>query len=119
MKIKKKNVFDSIKEQIKEKQILKENRAHQFNQIDWQKKSMPELARLVNTIFISEKKQTLNENILIEKISFSGYNTVRPVKDDLERLIKVSSGWLTRVGVVFIRRKRMMDINIVCENMQI
>jgi hypothetical protein len=111
------NVIDSILKKIKEKERKKKNRSDQFNKIDWQKKSMPKLARMINTIFICEKKSTLHENFLIEKVEYSGFRTVRKVENDIDRLIKMSSGWLRKTGKGWIRRNIMMDINIVCDSL--
>ena len=38
---------------------------------------MTKLARIINIILICEKKSTLHENILIGKVEYSVYRTVR------------------------------------------
>ena len=109
------SVNQSIMRKIKEKERRKKHREIQFNRVDWQKKSMPELARIINTIFISEQKSVLHKNLLIEKIKNSHYQTVRSIEQDLSRLKQLSNGWLKQTRG-WIRRNNMMDINIVCDS---
>jgi hypothetical protein len=61
--------------------------------IDWQLLRLERLARLVNKIFLSEKKTALKLEFLEEKLIHSDYSCSN-IESDLERLIKNSNGWL-------------------------
>ena len=54
----KKSIIQSLVYKIREKERNNKRRSEQFNKIDWQIKSMPELARLVNSIYMSNQKST-------------------------------------------------------------
>ena len=84
-------------------------------QIDFQKNSMPELARIVNSIYIGEKRLTLQKSTLVEHIKYSRYSTIRKIEDDLNRLISLSDGWLKVMYKDWVRKNRMIDINTLCE----
>ena len=76
---------------------------------------MPELARIVNSIYIGEKRLTLQKSTLVEHIKYSGYSTIRTIEDDLNRLISLSDGWLKVMYKDWVRKNRMIDINTLCE----
>ena len=64
-----------------------------FNQIDWQKKRLPELARFVNSIYTSHKVNTMKKEKLIANVRFVGYRSIN-IESDVDRLIKTSNNWL-------------------------
>ena len=68
--------------------MKKKKRENKMKHIDWQLLRLERLARLVNKIFLSEKKTALKLEFLEEKLIHSD------IKSDLERLIKNSNGWL-------------------------
>lgn len=103
----------TLLEKIKRKQAIKENRERQFKKIDWQKKDMPELARLVNTIFISERRNALTKLKLLEKIDYCGYHSGRPITDDLKRLMSLCPNFLSEPLPGFVRRDALADINMI------
>ena len=76
---------------------------------------MPELARIVNSIYMSDCKSTLHKEYLVDKIKYLNYQTVRRVEEDLVRLINMSNGWLSEFKKGWIRKNRMIDINNICE----
>ena len=76
---------------------------------------MPELARIVNSIYIAEKRLTLQKSTLVEHIKDSGYSTIRKIEDDLNRLISLSDGWLKVMYKDWVRKNRMIDIHTLCE----
>ena len=55
---------------------------------------MPELSRIGNYFYMSDRKSTLHKEYLVDKIKYFSYQTVQKVNDDLMRLIKISNGWL-------------------------
>ena len=110
-----KSIIQSLVYKIREKERNNERRYEQFNKIDWQIKSMPELARLVNSIYMSNHKSTLHKKYLIDKIECMNYKTVRKIEDDLTRLIEISNGWLREYNKGWIRRNQTIDINNFCE----
>ena len=101
--------FSKIKEKIRKKSYKKQRRQHKFNKVDWQKKRLPQLARAVNSVFISESKSTLNIYQLLEKTNYESVDK----KGDLERLIQESNEWL-KVQKGWVRRKSSRDINDIC-----
>lgn len=111
----KKSIIQSLVYKIREKERNNKRRSEQFNKIDWQIKSMPELARLVNSIYMSNHKSTLHKKYLIDKIECMNYKTVRKIEDDLTRLIEISNGWLREYNKGWIRRNQTIDINNFCE----
>ena len=78
---------------------------------------MPELARIVNSIFIAERKQTLSILRVEEKVKFIGFRSVRELKTDIKRLVQISSGWLTEIKPGWLRRDELKCINTVCDSM--
>ena len=76
---------------------------------------MPELARIVNSIYIAEKRLTLQKSTLVEHIKDSGYSTIRKIEDDLNRLISLSNSWLKVMYKDWVRKNRMIDIHTLCE----
>ena len=111
----KKSIIQSLVYKIREKERNNKRRSEQFNKLDWQIKSMPELARLVNSIYMSNHKSTLHKKYLIDKIECMNYKTVRKIEDDLTRLIEISNGWLREYNKGWIRRNQTIDINNFCE----
>lgn len=65
-----KSQFSKIREKIRKKSRRKQIRQQKFNNIDWQKKRLPALARAVNTVFTLEKKSTLHLHQLLEKTNY-------------------------------------------------
>ena len=112
-----KNISISLLKMVKQKNKLKRIREKKFKQIDFQKNSMPELARIVNSIYIGEKRLTLQKSTLVEHIKDSGYSTIRKIEDDLNRLISLSDGWLKVMYKDWVRKNRMIDINTLCESL--
>ena len=112
-----KNISTSLLKMVKQKIKLKRIREKKFKQIDFQKNSMPELARIVNSIYIGEKRLTLQKSTLVEYIKNSGYSTIRKIEDDLNRLISLSDGWLKVMYKDWVRKNRMIDINTLCESL--
>ena len=110
-----KNISTSLLKMVKQKIKLKRIREKKFKQIDFQKNSMPELARIVNSIYIGEKRLTLQKSTLVEHIKYSRYSTIRKIEDDLNRLISLSDGWLKVMYKDWVRKNRMIDINTLCE----
>ena len=58
-----KSIIQSLLYKIREKERNNIRRSEQFNKIDWQIKRIPEIARLVNSIYMSNHKSTLHKNI--------------------------------------------------------
>ena len=48
--------MEEIKHEIKIKGVKKKMREDNFKKVDWQMKMMPNLARALNGVFVSEKK---------------------------------------------------------------
>ena len=94
---------------------LNKARVENFEKIDWQKKSMPSLAWITNSIFTGDKVNSMSKWKIIEKIEHSGYSTTRQIEDDLSRLIVLSNGWLKVKKTSWIKRDRNIDINNVCK----
>ena len=82
-----------------------------MKQIDWQLLRLDRLARLVNKIFLSEKKTALKLEFLEEKLRDSDYSS-STIRGDLERLIKNSNGWL-KTWKGWIKKNSSMDVTNV------
>ena len=81
-----------------------------FKIVDWQMKRLPTLARALNGVFVSEKKQVIKLESLLNKLNYSDR-----LESDIQRLIEFSNGWLSNHrGWV---RKKQEDINNVCKQL--
>ena len=109
---KKKMTFPEIIEKVESRSKIVKERQAKFDQIDWQAKRIPELARLVNRIFISQEKSILMYEALKEKIKHVRGSS--KVECDLNLLIEKSNGWL-KIFVEWIKRDTSMEINNVCD----
>lgn len=112
-----KNSFENILKVIRKRSRKKKERENKFNKIDWQGKSIPKMARMVNNAFMSEQKIALSKDKLIEKIKYMGYSSEN-MESDLDRLLRASNGWL-REWKGWIRRNSQMDVNNICNELLI
>ena len=103
--------FERLKNIIEIKSMKKKKRESKMKNIDWQLLRLERLARLVNKIFLSEKKTALRLEFLEEKLIHSEYSCTT-VKSDLERLIKNSNGWL-KIWKGWIKKNSSMDVTNV------
>ena len=90
--------------------ILKERKA-KFDQIDWQAQRLPEVARLVNRLFISQEKSVIRYEALTEKMKYVRGSS--KVESDLNLLIERTNGWLKTFGG-WVKRDTSMEINEIC-----
>ena len=100
--------FSILLKKVKKKSDKKAKREKKFRKIDWQLKRLPQLARAINNVFISEKKSSIKFKALAEKVG----NGSKTAVQDLERLIKLSNGWLLKFRG-WVKRKAKTDINDV------
>ena len=87
--------FEQIRTKIKRKNEKTLKRQQRFENIDWQYNRLSDLARLVNNIFASEKKKTLNFDTLVDKLVFVKKMNNDTVASDIIKLINESKGWLS------------------------
>lgn len=106
-------VPQTLLERVRRRQAKWEHREKQIQAIDWQKKSLPELARLVNSVFISERRNVLLNAKLLEKIESCGYHSTRPIQADLSRLIDLAPQFLSTPLNGLVKRNVNTDINVV------
>ena len=106
-----KMTFPEMLERVKKKEEKKKKREANFNKINWQAQRLPGFARLVNRIFVTEKKSVLRIEQLLAKLKFA---QVGNAISDLNCLIKKSHGWLENV-MGCIRRDSSLDINKICD----
>ena len=99
--------FERLKNLIEIKRIKKERKEKKLAQIDWQAQRLDKLARLVNKIFVSEKKTALRVEFLEERLKNCDYS-ISTVKSDLERLIRNSNGWL-KVWKGWVKKNSSID----------
>ena len=102
--------MDKIKHNIKIKGNKKKMREDNFKKVDWQMKRLPSLARALNGIFVSEKKQVIKLETLLNKLNYSDR-----LESDIQRLIESSNGWLSNQRRWV--RKKQEDINNVCKQL--
>ena len=105
--------YEDILNNVRRREKQKNIRAKKFNQIDWQKKRLPELARFVNSIYTSHKVNTMKKEKLIANVRFVGYRSIN-IESDVDRLIKTSNNWLCEFRG-WIKKKPFIDINDICK----
>ena len=93
--------------------IVKERKA-KFDQIDWQAQRLPEVARLVNRLFISQEKSVIRYEALTEKMKYVRGSS--KVESDLNLLIERTNGWLKTFGG-WVKRDTSMEINEICNKL--
>ena len=103
--------FELLKLKIERKNSKKKKRELKFKQIDWQFKRLSKLTNLVHKIFISETKNALKFDFLLEKIERCDYSCIS-IDSDLRRLIKDSNGWL-RTWRGWVKKNSSIDVNDV------
>ena len=103
----------TLLQRVRRRQAEKAHRETVFNSHDWQLKALPELARVCNGIFVSERRRVIQMPKLLEKISQAGFSSLRPLKSDLQRLINVAPDFLSIPISGFVRREEE-DVNKVC-----
>lgn len=86
-------------------------------------KMLPELARIINSIFVTEKKSVLPLRPLIEKIQYShrGIMSASSVEEHIKLLRSVYPEWLdilTRGGIDYVKVDRKIDSNIVYQKLE-
>ena len=108
----------TLLDRVRRRQAEKAHRANVFNSVDWQLQTLPELARICNCIFVSERKRVMQLPKLLEKIGEAGFTSVRPVSSDLERLISETDDFLSIPIPGFVRRNSEVDINKVCSDLK-
>ena len=99
-----KNFFENLLKRVNKKAERKARRQEKFGRVDWQKGRLSQLARTVNSVYRSEKKNCLKFETLLSKIS-DGKNQ----REDLERLIEESNGWLENYRD-WVKRKTLIAI---------
>lgn len=86
-------------------------------------KLLPELARIINSIFVTEKKSVIALRPLIEKIQYShrGIMSASVVEEHIKLLRKVYPEWLdilSRGGIDYVKVDRKIDSNIVYQKLE-
>ncbi|XP_046652810.1 DNA replication factor Cdt1-like isoform X2 [Daphnia pulicaria] len=86
-------------------------------------KLLPELARIINSIFVTEKKSVIALRPLIEKIQYShrGIMSTSAVEEHIKLLRKVYPEWLdilSRGGIDYVKVDRKIDSNIVYQKLE-
>ena len=76
--------------------------------IDWQKMRLPELARAINQIFVSENRNVIQLGQITSKLQSSS-----KLESDIQRLIDSSQGWLQNIRGWIKRRPE--NINFICD----
>ena len=90
--------YEQIRTKIQRKNEKKLKRQHRIDSIDWQYQRLSDLSRLINNIYISEKKKALRFNILVDRLVFIKEANHETITSDLHRLINSSNGWLTIIN---------------------
>lgn len=86
-------------------------------------KLLPELARIINSILVTEKKSVLPLRQMIEKIQYSyrGIMSASSVEEHIRLLHTVYPQWLeilNRGNVDYVKVDRKIDSNIVYQKME-
>ena len=105
------STFEKLKYSIQKKSMKKNRRALKIKQIDWQLQRLGGLTTLINKVFVAEKKTALKMDFLMEKLRLSDYSC-DTIKNDIERLIKNSNGWL-KFWKGWIKKNSAMNVSNV------
>ena len=86
-------------------------------------KLLPELARIINSVFVTEKKSVLPLRPLIERIQYShrGILSSSAVEEHIKLLQSVYPEWLTilsRNAIDYVKVDRKIDSNIVYQKLE-
>ncbi|GAB6026855.1 replication licensing factor Cdt1 [Chamberlinius hualienensis] len=80
---------------------------------------LPQIARIVKTLFVGERKSSLRAHFVYEKIraSYIGSITDQTMKEDLEMISKLAPDWLSFIklsnGDTYYKLRREMDLNAI------
>ena len=75
---------------------------------NWQMDRLPKLARIINKIFVSQQKNLIKTEDLLERISNSEYRSMNIVAD-LNKLVETTDGWLTKIDGLLKRKPEDMN----------
>ena len=103
-----KTKYEEIENKIKKRMTKKLNREEKMKNIDWQKMRLPELARAINQIFVSENRNVIQLGQITSKLQSSS-----KLESDIQRLIDSSQGWLQNIRGWIKRRPE--NINFICD----
>lgn len=86
-------------------------------------KALPELARIINSVFVTEKKSVLQLRPLVERIQYShrGIMSASSIEEHVKLLRTVYPEWLdvlSRGGVDYVKIDRKIDSNIVYQKLE-
>lgn len=102
--------YEEIEHKIKKRMAKKNKRDEKMNNIDWQRKRLPDVARALHNVYVTENKRVIELEKLVERLE-PRYK----LRSDIQRLIDGSDGWLKNFrGWI---RKRPDDINLVCKKL--
>ena len=75
---------------------------------NWQMDRLPKLARIINKIFVSQQKNLIKTEDLLERISNSEYRSMNIVAD-LNKLVETTDGWLAKIDGLLKRKPEDMN----------
>jgi len=86
-------------------------------------KLLPELARIINSVYITEKKSVMPLRPLIERIQYSHRGTISAssVEEHVKLLSEIYPEWLTilnRASIDYVKLDRKIDSNIVYQKLE-
>jgi len=86
-------------------------------------KLLPELARIINSVYVTEKKSVMPLRPLVERVQYShrGSISAPSVEEHIKLLSNVYPEWLTilnRASVDYVKLDRKIDSNIVYQKLE-
>lgn len=86
-------------------------------------KFLPELARIINSVFVTEKKSVLPLKSLLERIQYShkGIMSVSSIEEHVKLLRSVHPHWLeilNRGAVDYVKVDRKIECNVVYRKLE-
>lgn len=86
-------------------------------------KMLPELARIINSVFVTEKKSVLPLKSLVERVQYShkGGMSASSIEEHLKLIRTVYPEWMeimSRGGIDYLKIDRKLDSNIVYQKLE-
>lgn len=86
-------------------------------------KMLPEIARIINSVFVTEKKAVLPLKSLVERVQYSHNSSISQssLEEHVQLLHKVIPEWLTllnRNTINYVKIDRAIDSNIVYQKLE-
>lgn len=113
--------------QIRAREAAKAQKQMTMNSDEIRRQSMskvlPELARIINSVYVTEKKSILPLKAVVERVQYShkGAMSASSIDEHIKLIRKVYPEWMeiiNRAGVDYIKIDRKLDSNVVYQKLE-